>query len=121
MFSQTIALIFISVMIAVLCAYKTNLKYGVGVLPILIVPFTYLLAFPISDILSMVLASTPYFVLRVIISIIGLSIAIIVILLISLSIKFKKFKIAYSTFLIGYCVILTIIYIKNIIASALLF
>ena len=119
MFSQTIALIIISLVMFVLFARKTSFRYGLGILPIAIIPITYLAAFPLSRFISQFATQTPIFVIRILISVVALAVACGFIAIAAYSIPFKKIRILYTAMLASYCIILTMIYIRNIVLVVL--
>ncbi|MEG1782621.1 MAG: hypothetical protein RR253_05170 [Oscillospiraceae bacterium] len=119
MFSQTIALIIISLVMFVLFARKTSFKYGLGVLPIAIVPITYLAAFPLSNLIGNIAVNTPTFIIRILISVVALTLACGFIAVAAYSIPVKKIRILYTAMLTIYCVVLTMIYIRSIVLVAL--
>lgn len=120
MFSQTIALIIISLVMFVLFARKTSFRYGLGILPIAIIPITYLAAFPLSRFISQFATQTPIFVIRILISVVALAVACgFIAAIAAYSIPFKKIRILYTAMLASYCIILTMIYIRNIVLVVL--
>ena len=115
MFVPSVAIILIILLIAVVYARRVNARLAVGVIPLTIVPISYILSRPLAGLIGTMFTNTPRAVLQVLVLLTGLAICCMLLGFYTLSFKNKSTKQLYIAVLGGFSLALTFVYIRYLI------
>lgn len=118
MVGESIAIIFILLCIVFVFIRSGHIDYALGVVPIILVSASHLMGVPIAKVIYSFHGISPYLI-RCFVDVAGLALACVLTAIFSTHISSSQNKKVYLVITTIYCVVLTCVYIQNLIAVVL--
>ncbi len=115
MVSQSFTILIVTFVLIIVYARRTNLKSATSLLPIFLVPMGYITSMVLQNRLGTVFDNIPVIIPQIGIGFIFLSVACVSIGVISTKITNRQNKISYVVMMYAYSIVLSIIYLYDII------